>query len=231
MLKFTELLQDKQPKLYEENFQYFDDFLIDFYCFQNESGKVDIAFSNFITNPIQDIDQYLICFKKLLFYGYANILNKAIIQNFERVNTSDELMGGASYDLALSKFYITLEEFYQNNTDSVGFSKDEFSEKLDEYDFDFNEKFLLAVETGVSRPVPEENLVNLFIHKRKNYVITLEMYFLKYMHNRKFSFALSGRLWDKLLEFWEESNNNKQCKPVDYFLIQTNEFEKYLSRL
>ena len=231
VLKFTELLQDKQPKLYEEYFQYFDAFLIDFNCFQNESSKVDIAFSNFIKNPIQDFDQYLICFKKLLFYGYANILNKAIIQNYERVNTSDKLMGGAGYDLALSKFYITLEECYQKNTDSVGFSKDEFLEKLDKYNFDFNEKFLLAVETGVSRPVPEKNIVNLFIHHRKKYVVTLEMYFLKYMHNRKFSFALSGRLWDKLLEFWEESNNNKQCKPNDYFLIHTNEFEKYLSKL
>ncbi len=231
VLKFTELLQEKQPKLYEEYFQYFDDFLIDFYCFQNNSSTVAIAFSSFIKNPIQDFDKYLISFKKILFYGYTNIINRAIVQNYEGVNTSDDLMGGAGYDLALSKFYITLEDFYQKNTSNVGFSKDEFLEKLDKYNFDFSEKFLSAVDTGISSPVPEENVVNSFIHDRKNYVITLEMYFLKYMHNRNFPFALSGRLWDKLLEFWEESNNNKQCKPDEYFLIQTNEFEKYLSRL
>jgi len=231
VLKFTELLQNKQPKLYEENFQYFDDFLIDFYCFQNEPSKVNKAFSNFINNPTQDFDQYLLCFKKLLFYGYTNILNKAIIQNYEKVNTSDKLLKGAGYDLALSKFYITLEEFYQKNTERIEFSKDEFLEKLDEYGFDFNEKFLPAVETGISKLVPDRFIENLFIHDRGNYIITLEMYFLKYMHNRKFPFALSGRLWDKLLEFWEDSNNNKQCKPNDYFLIQTNEFDEYLARL
>ena len=231
VLKFTEIIQNKQPKLYEEYFHYFDDFLIDFYCSQNESGKIKIAFSNFIKNPIRDIDQYLICFRQLLFYEYTNILNIAIIQNFEEVDTSDAVMGGAGYDLALSKFYITLEELYQKNANSTEFNRDEFSEILDEYNFDFTVKFLSAVETGISKSVSKEDVVNSFIRDRKNYVITLEMYFLKYMHTHKFSFALSGRLWDKLLEFWEESNNIKQCKPNDYFFIHTNDFEKYLLRL
>lgn len=231
VVKFTEIIRNKQPKLYGKYFQYFDDFLIDLYCFQNESGKVKTAFSNFIKNPVQDIDQYLICFKKLLFYEYTHIINKAIIQNYEEIDTSDAVMGGACYDLALSKFYITLEELYKKNTNNIEFNRDEFPEILDEYNFDFDEKFLSAVEAGISKPVRKEDVVNSFIRDRKNYVVTLEMHFLKYMHTHKFSFALSGRLWDKLLEFWEESNNNKQCKPNDYFLINTNDFEKYLSRL
>jgi hypothetical protein len=232
VLKFTELLQEKQPKLYKEYFQYFDDFLVDFYCFQNNPSKVAIAFSNFIMNPIQGFDAYLISFKKLLFYGYTDILNSAITKNYETIDTSEHLIGGAAgYDLALSKFYITLEEFYQKNTDSVAFNKNEFLDKLDKYDFDFDEKVLSAIETGISKTIPGESMVNSFIHDRKNYIITLEMCFLKYMHTRKFSFALSGRLWDKLLDFWEDINNKKKCKPNDYFLIQTSEFEKYLLRL
>lgn len=230
VIKFSGLLQKKQPKLYEEYFQYFDDFLIDYYCFHNEHSKVEKSFSNFIFNPIHDFDQYLICFRKLLFYGHINILNHAIIKNYKEVDTSDELMGNAGYDLALSKFYITLEDFYQRDNNSV-FDRKKILEILDEYGFDFNEKFLSAIDTGMQEQISKENIVTAFLNDRKNFVITLEMYFLKYMQERKFSFALSGRLWDKVLAFWEENNNQKRCKPDDYFDMHTNELEKYLSSL
>ncbi len=119
VLKFTKLLQEKQPKLYKEYFQYFDDFLVDYYCFHNEADKVEKSFSNFMLKPVHDFDHYLMSFKKLLFYGYTNILDHAIIKNFEEVNTSDKLMGNASYDLAVSKFYITLEEYYPKSNHQV----------------------------------------------------------------------------------------------------------------
>ena len=39
VLKFLRLLKDKQPKLYMENFQYLDDFLVDYYCFNSGSQR------------------------------------------------------------------------------------------------------------------------------------------------------------------------------------------------
>ncbi len=48
VIRFSELLQRKQPRLYKENFQYFDDILVDYYCFYGNQKKVEEAFSNFI---------------------------------------------------------------------------------------------------------------------------------------------------------------------------------------
>ncbi|MEA3317080.1 MAG: hypothetical protein U9R54_03915 [Bacteroidota bacterium] len=141
VIKFSELLQRKQPKLYKEYFQYFDDFLIDYYCFYKDYNKVEDSFSNFILNPIHDFDMYLISFRKLLFYGYTDILNKAITKNYKKVDTSDKLMGNSGQDLALSKFYLTLEEFHLNDD----FCTKTFLSKLNKYDFYFNNDFLSAV--------------------------------------------------------------------------------------
>lgn len=231
LLKFTKLLKDKQLKLYEEYFQYFDDFLIDYYCFQNEPDLVEKAFSNFIYNPIQDFEMYLISFKKLLFYGYTDILDRAIIQNYEEVDTSDDLMGSAGFDLAMCKYYITLEECIRKNLDQKGFNKDEFIEKLKDYNFDISERFLSAVEYGISQSDPGENAADLFMQDRENYIITLEIFFQKYMRKRNFPFAISGRLWDKLMEFWEENNSKNQRKPNVYFSVHADKFEKFLLSL
>lgn len=227
VIKFSELLQRKQPKLYEENFQYFDDFLIDYYCFHKDYNEVKGSFSNFILNPTHDFDKYLISFRKLLFYGYTDILNAAITKNYKKVETSDKLMGNAGYDLALSKFYLTLEEFHLSDD----FDIKTFLTKLNKYDFDFNNDFLSAVETGMREQLSKEDVVNNFLNDRQNFIITLEIYFLKYMQERKISFAISGKIWDKILTFWAENNDKKRCSPNDYFQVKVDELEKYLSSL
>lgn len=230
VLKFCELLQKKQPKLYEEYFQYLDDFLIDYYCFQNNQSKVVELFSHFIANPLQDFDQYLLSFRRLLFFGYTNILNEAIVKNFKEVATSDKLMENAGYDLAISKFYITIEELYQEDN-TTGFDSEKIIKILSEYGFDFNDKLISAVEIGLQKQICKEDIITAFINDRTNFIITLEIYFLKYMQERKFSFALSGRLWDKILAFWEENNKNKKSKPDNYFKITLKKFEEYIAKL
>jgi len=66
-------------------------------------------------------------------------------------------------------------------------------------------------------------------------MLTIQSQFLVQMIPKKFGFVLCGRLWDKMLEFWEDqTSDNKQKqkqKPDDYFKVTTNSFEEYLSRL
>jgi len=228
-IKFSELIRKKHPKLYKDNFQYIDGFLIDYYCFHNDHNKVKDSFSNFISNPTQDFDSYISSFKKLLFYGYTDILNTAITKNYKEVATSDELMGNAAEDLALSKFYLTLEELYLKDN----FKTKTLISKLNKYDFNFDQDFLSAIEKGIDNQtsLSKEDIVNNFINHRFNFIITLEMLFLKYMQERKISFAISGRIWDKILMYWTENNDKKKCKPDDYFRIKVDKFEKYLSEL
>lgn len=229
VLKFSKLLREKQPELYKENFQYFDDFLIDYYCFQGNKTEVAVAFSNFISNPIHDFDKYLISFKKLIFFQQIDLLEKAIAHNFDDVANSEKLLSGADYDLAICKFYLALENLYDKN--NAVFNKDEFSIILNKYGFEFNEDDLLNIEQGFFKPIFKDKIAHNFIQDRENSLIVLKGYFLRYLKEKNFNFTLSGRLFDKMIAFLNKDNAKKKIKPDLYFRVQANKFEKHLAEL
>ncbi len=224
IIKFSELLKRKQPKLYAEIFQYFDKVLIDYYCFHKDYEKVKESFSNFIKNPTHDIDYYLISFTKLLYYGYIDILNEAITKNYKKISTSPNLTSDAGYDLAITKLYLILEGFYLNKN----FDTKAFSTKIKKYGLSYKKDLLSAIETGMREQLSKEDIVNNFPNNRVNILTTLKIYFLKYMWERKFSFAISGRIWNKLMLFLDENNNKKKCDPDDYFKVNLDKYENYL---
>lgn len=227
VIKFTNILQNKQPQLYKEYFQYFDDFLIDYHCFKQDYQNVSKAFALFMENPLHDYDQYLIGFKKILFYQQSDLIEQAILKNFDAVNTSDSLMGSAVYDLAICMYYMHLQKVYEENGDTL--NREEFSSKLSDYNFEFEDSSLSSLETGVLKPSIETDELNtLFKKEKSSALIIIQGYFLRDMYKRGFAFYLSGKIWDKMLGYWQEYNNSKKT-PDTYFNVQTNLFEKYLA--
>ncbi len=227
VIKFTNILQNKQPQLYNEFFPYFNDFLIDYYCFRQDMSKANKAFSLFIDKPLQEVDQYLLGFKKVLFYQQSELLEQAISKNFTTLN---QLTAGAEYDLAMCKFQLALQELYKRhkqNLDKGDFSS-QFSDCMRDYNFDFNDDFLAAIEVGMLKPPLEaDRLKDLFSKDPKNTLNIIMSYFLRHMHEKGFEFCLSGRIWDGMLEYWHR--NNRSQKTMDsYFKIQTKSFKKYL---
>ncbi|MEA1973174.1 MAG: hypothetical protein U9N34_07780, partial [Candidatus Cloacimonadota bacterium] len=227
VLKFTDIIQNKQPILYKENFQYFDDFLIDYHCFKQDRQNVSKAFALFIKNPIQDYDIYLLGFKKILFYQQSDLIEQAISKNFHTIHTSDDLMGNAEYDLAICMYYIRLQEVYEKNDNTL--NRVEFSSKLADYNFEFKDSFLSSIETGVLKPSMEsDELDALFKNDKSSAIIIIEGYFLREMYKRGFAFYLSGKIWNRMLGYWQE-NNSPQKTPNMYFNVQTKLFETYLT--
>jgi hypothetical protein len=227
VLKFTDILQNSQPQLYKENFQYFNDFLIDYFCFHQDMPKVKKAFSLFIENPLQDYDAYLLGFKKILFYQHSELLEQAIAENFATVNESDKLVGNAAYDLAIVKFYMSLQEVFTTGKENI--DKSSFLSKLSAYNFNFNETFLSSLETGLLKSQFDLDKVRDLLKKdKKNATFILQGYFLRYMHGKGFEFYLSGKIWDAIHGYWQLNNNSKKTTD-SFFTIQTELFEKYLA--
>ena len=228
VLKFIGLLKDKQPKLYREYFQYLDSFLIDYYWFHGDVRNVEVAFSNFLNNPVHNFDKYIMNFKKLLFFQYIDLLDTAIIKNFDIVAQSEKLIAGAEYDLAICKFYLTLEDLWEQ--DNNVFDKGRFVGILKDYGFDISQKVLLSFEKGLFHPIQDKgSLENFFIQDRESCNLMILGYFLKYMRGKNFSFVLSGRIWDKMLSFWKENSSKENLKPDLYFRVHHDKFDKHLS--
>lgn len=233
VLRFTELIQEKHPALYKENFQYLDDFLIDYHSFHNNRAETEKSFSNFLENPVQGYDHLLSALKKLLFYQYYELVDKTILNSYDSVKNSDELIPGAEYDLAILKYYINLEHFYSIGTNNT-LNKDEFEKSMLPFDFKFKRNALDLIVKGIINPDEEsETLKEKFTQNRDDYILSVQSQFHVQMIRKKFGFVLSGRLWDKMLEFLEDqtSKNKKKQKPDDYFKVETDSYEKYLSRL
>jgi hypothetical protein len=229
VIKFTHILQNKQPELYKEYFQYFDDFLIDFYCFHKDEPKVINAFSLFLDNPLHDYDKYLLGFKKLLFYQYSDLLQQCISKNFQTIAQSDDLIGNAALDLAMVKFYMALQDVFLSQ--EVTLNKSSLTAALATYGFDFKDDFLSNLDRGLLQPqLDASELTALFKRRKESFVIVVHGYFMRYMHQKGFAFYLSGGIWDKLLGYWQE-NDRSSTKTDSYFRIQADSFEKYILKL
>jgi hypothetical protein len=234
VLSFIQLIKEKQPDLYKENFQYLDDTLVEYYCFMNEPDKVDKAFSNFLKHPVHDFDSYLKVFKILIFNSRIDLIDKALNQNFDEVAQCDKLIGTAEYDLAMAKFYKTLEELYLDFKSKQIFDKQKFYGTLENFGFDLEIDYLESVEKGIcDAEFDHEFFSAQFLNNRKSAMEYLLGHFLKYMHSLGFSFVLSGRIWDKVYELWESNVNKKQKKPAPekYFNVHPDKFDKFLARL
>ena len=229
VIKFTEIIQNKQPELYKKYFQYFDDFLIDYFCFQQDKQKVNKAFSLFIENPLHDYDMYLLEFKKILFYQHSDLLEQSISKNFDCVKESDNLIGNAEYDLAMVKFYMFLQEIFIGQEENI--DKSSLSLNLSKYNFKFADDFISALENGILKPqLDAENIKAIFKNDKVNSIVIIQGYFLRYMNEKGFEFYLSGMIWDKMLNYWQKNNRSKNTTD-SYFKIQHKLFEKYLAEL
>lgn len=186
VLKFTEIIQNKQKKLYEEYFQYFDGFLLDYYCFKQDPTNIQKAFSLFIENPLQDYDAYLLGFNKLLYYQQSDIIKQAVLKNFNEVRDSEELMGDGEFDLALCMYYILMQETYENN--DVEFNLSGFLSKISDYNFEFDDSFLSSLEKGLSKPILDAvELKELFIKDKSSALIIIRGNFQREMHHKGFA--------------------------------------------
>ncbi len=137
IIKFIDIIKNKQPELYKESFVYLNEFLVEYYCFHQDTSKVDEVFSLYIENPVEDYDKFLSCLKSIKFYQHSELLNRAIVESYHPVETSDRILGGG-VDLSMAKFYIILQEFFEEKKD---FDKIAFSAELEKYGFEFNDDF------------------------------------------------------------------------------------------
>ena len=230
VLKFLNLIREKHPELYQENFQYLDDFLVDYYCFHGDTEKVGAAFANFMNDPLHDYDMFFSSFKKLLFYQYTDLIDKAITDNFDDVAGSDELWGSPEYDLAICKLYSELEGFWKKNNNL--FPKDQIIKVLERYGFDLDEKLLLSIEQSVfSDDCKKELLEDIFISDRQMFRFKLQWCFTKYMKGKGVGFALSGRIFEKMLTYWEANIRNRKPSIELYFSVHPQKIEKHFADL
>ncbi len=230
VLKFTEIIKNNQPELYQNIFQYYDDFLIDYYCFKQDAEQVKKAFVNFIENPLADFDTYLTQLNRALFYQHTEILEQSVNEeSYRLIQNADKLIGGAEFDLAFIKMYTTLQNVFESKGKNPSISS--FIAKMEGYDFEFKDSFTSSIETGLFKPTLDADNINDILKKDKEEAFTIiRSSFLRFMHSKGMPFYVSAKITDQLLSYWHEEN--KTAKTTDaFFTIETTSFGEFINGL
>jgi hypothetical protein len=229
VMEFIGIIRENHPDLYHENFQYIDGHLIDYYCFYGEVGEVEKSFSNFLREPVQGFDMYYLSFITLLFYQYNDLLNTAVEENYDRVADCDKLLGSPEYSLAIWKLYMELDGLWQ--MDSLVLPQDRLLKVMERYGFDPDAKLTSTIEHALFADVLDMGvLLDDFNRDRTKFRFTLQWYFMKYAKAKDIGFGLSGRIYEKMLSYWE-ANLPKTKKGTHelYFDIKPAKLEKHFA--
>jgi hypothetical protein len=228
ILKFTDIIKDKQPELYQDLFQYFDDFLIEYYCFKQDVEQVKNAFENFNKKPLQDFDAYLTQLNRVLFYQHTEILEQAVNEeSYRLVQNSDELMDGAEFDLAFIKMYTLLQNVYESKGKAPDIAS--FISSMEDYDSEFKSGFASSLETGLFKPVLDADSINDLFKKDKERAFTvIHSSFFCYMHSKDIQFYVSAKIIDRLQSYWDERNKKANTTNA-FFAVETTSFDEFIN--
>ena len=227
VLRFTEILQKHQPALYQENFTYIDDFLVDYSCYTNDTALLNTAFDRFIADPLQDYDKYLMVFFKYLFYQHTSVLERAISANIETLRSDRSLMEGAEFDLAQCRLYMEMEAIYKKGADS--YDRNALKTIIEQLGMHWDDATFEHFVKGVLEPqMNAQDMDALCSKKTSAFIAVMEGYFLRYMHAKGFVFYLSGKIWQQMEGYWS-TNNKRKKSPETVFAIDEESFNEYLN--
>ena len=227
IIKFFDLIRDKHFKLYLKNFEYLDNFLIDYHLNKGDDKALVSVFENFRKNPLKDVDRYSQYFHSLLFFGKMEMLDDLIIKNYKILSDAKEEFNSDDilYVMAITKFYLEVEKMLIKNS----FDRVKIQEIISPYNFILEEDTFLAIDEGLINSNYKTEKINKETFDDPRIGITvIEFNFYKYMKKRGISFPLSRYLWHNMAKYWmkfENSMNNiKDDVSWTFFEIQTDSF-------
>ncbi len=230
LIKFAELIKEKQPKIYEKEFPYIERLIFIYYCFHNKHKKVEEIFSKFINNPTKDIDRYMSCFNYLLYYGYIDIIHRAITENFKIIRNDKEIIRNIDYYMAFWKFYILLDEYYQKGGQK-DFNIKKILEIMKDYRLNYDKEDFSVIEKAIRTDNLKSEEIKELLNSKTYMIFTLSIYFLKYMKSYNIPFVISATIWDDFLSFIVEYTESNVYEPNNYFDIDPYRFERYLASI
>lgn len=223
--EFDRVLRSKHPVLYEKEGAYIHDALTLYYCFSGEKDNLKSQVEEFIKAKY-DYDYLLITFKRLLYFNHLNLVDYIIVNEYNNVSKSDELIEGAEYDLGIVKFYIELEAVYSKQAGQAEIDLREFSSRVSEYDFTVEENYLNALENGFSNePFSFSGDVR---KERIQLFATVQANFLQTMLRKNYTIPSAGLLWEDLREYFE-SYNAKEKDLHKCFTFKKASVDKFLN--
>lgn len=228
--KFIDLLKNKYPQIYIDQFDFIDPFLVEYYCFEQDNDKIKDAFANFAQYPLYEFPTFVSTVNILNNFQYDKIALKAISDNFEKITSQNDLDKTALGEYKKYLFYTKLEEFLDQNP-NIQINE---TEKIEAFFSPFKINLISKGSSFIlDKFITKENfcaeeyskLISTDVKQGLKY---LRFGFLQYMQNLNFSFSFTGALADKLLKYFDRENEGQEAVPAKFFDLDKDSFKHYL---
>lgn len=227
LLLFIKLLQDKQPELYINNFEFIDDVLVNYHSFQRNEELLKESFENFIKYPTHGFEYFIRCYKHILYYDHPNILRRVVREDIESIAEHYDEVPDEVWYLVESKIMLALADYLDKKMPD----KNELAECENSNDVQIKEHVIEIIEKVNNNQYPTKEI--FFKELRKDTREGLEMiglYWLIYMHNKGLKVYIGRRIWSLYQHIWPENFNRFKHRDR-FFRITEKSFEERLHEI
>lgn len=226
-LDFVALIKEKHPNIYLETAVYSSPELISYSFFKNDVEKANQFFLDATLNMLRNFEVYLSSFNRMLFFQQEGLLDKVIEDNFEKV-LNDEDSIETPEDFSYYKLYKAVQNNYQKNNEENLDDIKSIAKELENFGFEYENvlPFLKFFQIGLfNEAIDFKNVYELANNDVIEVCNILQGKFMKTMLEKDFSFALSAKIWDDFMIYWEENNSE-----LNYFTINKTKFLEHIER-
>ncbi len=229
-LTLIEKVQQQQPQIYNQEFQYLDSFRISYYLFCNQLELVRTSLSQFKLDPVGGIEQITSVINLLSYYGAKNILLELCRSTYQLVENTE-----LSHDLLKYIIQDLVERTYYQLQNRETVDWEAINAEVTQYSADNQ---LLA---GMRQDLTTELVINdkFFTdfknaREQNNLLCLLSINFSGYMANQKqVNFITSQAIWETAFDFLTHRKlSSKQLShPDTYFQITEKQLDEYAGKL
>jgi hypothetical protein len=230
VIAFAKLLKEKHSEIYKEIETYSNDFLINYFAYQNNIEEIKLNFEYISQNIEEYYEDFLSIYRTLLFYQHIDILDTVVDSKIEIIRNSDLIDVESEYDFASFKFFNTLEKHYLKSQISGVFNKEKMAQELSNYTFDtirLKESISQFENAFVNNLDSISILKNVEKNKSEGLQI-IQAQFIQAMLQKNFHFVVSAKIWGLMMRYWTANNNNNS---KNYFAVDPEEFQKFIQEI
>ncbi len=237
-LALMEKVQQQQPELYAQEFQYLDTLQVKYYLFSNQPELLSYCLAQFKNDPISSIDQMMSSLVEYLrFYGAIREIVDLSKSTYQPIKNSQEVLPGTEDELASVILIDLMEKVYRQLQQGETVDWDAFGDAAKQYITEESQLWIAEVRRNLTKEIEVNQQFFADFkteQKRDDNLRALSLAFSIYMAVQKqVSFITSQRLWGAVFEFLSSRKlpRTQLGYPDQFFTFSEETLDKHIAQL
>jgi hypothetical protein len=228
-------LHQQQPELHQAEYPFLDNLLIEYFLYRNDPEQVREGLTQFLLNPVEDIDQTFITLDYLKLYDARDLAIELCKAAYEPIKNSPNAIRGTEMELSNVLLYDQMQHIFEQLQQGEAVDWETLTETAVQYGFPKKPKWLAEIQHNLTTEVENSPaFLAQFKRDREAALRTLAVSFYRHMAEQKqVSFICSSVIWKAVAGFLEERQtpHKKFSQPESYFAFEQDELDRAVTQM